>query len=148
TLVLICNIRDPVTGQSYSRDCRHVAQKAETYLRSTGIGDTAYFGPELEHFVFNEVRYDQGTNFGYYEINAAEANWDSGKAKSVGLGHKLRPKEGYFPGPPRRSPAGRPHGNGDDARTARHCHRGASSRSRDGRPGRDRHAFRHADSHG
>src|SRR5712664_2788160 len=100
TLVLICNIRDPVTGQSYSRDVRYVAQKAETYLRSTGIGDTAYFGPELEHFVFNEVRYDQGTNFGYYEINAAEANWDSTKANRPGLGHKLRPKEGYFPVPP------------------------------------------------
>jgi glutamine synthetase len=100
TLVLICNIRDPVTGQSYSRDVRHIAQKAETYLRSTGIGDTAYFGPELEHFVFNEVRYDQGTNFGYYEINAEEANWDTAKANSLGLGHKLRPKEGYFPVPP------------------------------------------------
>jgi glutamine synthetase len=100
TLVLICNIRDPVTGQSYSRDARYIAQKAETYLRGTGIGDTAYFGPELEHFVFNEVRYDQGTNFGYYEINAAEANWDTAKTKSPGLGHKLRPKEGYFPVPP------------------------------------------------
>jgi glutamine synthetase len=100
TLVLICNIRDPVTGQSYSRDVRYVAQKAENYLRGTGIGDTAYVGPELEHFVFNEVRYDQGTNFGYYEINAAEANWDTAKAKSPGLGHKLRPKEGYFPVPP------------------------------------------------
>jgi len=100
TLVLICNIRDPVTGQSYSRDVRYVAQKAETYLKSTDFGDTAYFGPELEHFVFNEVRYDQGTNFGYYEIDAAEANWDRAKAKSPGLGHKLRPKEGYFPVPP------------------------------------------------
>jgi glutamine synthetase len=100
TLVLICNIRDPVTGQSYSRDVRYIAQKAENYLRVTGIGDTAYFGPELEHFVFNGVRYDQGTNFGYYEINAAEANWDSAKGNGPGLGHKLRPKEGYFPVPP------------------------------------------------
>ena len=66
TLVLICNIRDPVTGQSYSRDVRYVAQKAENYLRGTAIGDTAYFGPELEHFVFNEVRYDQSTNYGFY----------------------------------------------------------------------------------
>jgi glutamine synthetase len=64
TLVLICNIRDPVTGQSYSRDARHIAQKAEAYLKQTRIGDTAYFGPELEHFVFNEVRYDQSTNYG------------------------------------------------------------------------------------
>src|SRR5712671_2222148 len=75
TLVLICNIRDPVTGQSYSRDARYIAQKAETYLKGTGRADRAYFGPELEHFVFNEVHYDQGTNYGYYEIDAIEANW-------------------------------------------------------------------------
>jgi glutamine synthetase len=98
TLVLICNIADPVTGQNYSRDPRYIAQKAEAYLRSTRIGDAAYFGPELEFFVFNEVHYDQGTNYGYYEIDATEANW---KARGgTGLGHKLRPKEGYFPVPP------------------------------------------------
>jgi glutamine synthetase len=98
TLVLICNISDPITGQAYSRDARHIAHKAETYLRSTRIGDVAHFGPELEHFVFNEVHYDQGTNYGYYEIDAMEANW---KARGgTGLGHKLRPKEGYFPVPP------------------------------------------------
>jgi glutamine synthetase len=58
TLVLICNVLDPVTGQAYSRNPRHIAQKAETYLHSTGIGDTAYFGPEAEFFIFNQVRYD------------------------------------------------------------------------------------------
>src|SRR6478736_2040611 len=100
TLVLICNIRDPVTGQSYSRDVRYVAQKAENYLTGTGTGDTAYFGPELEHFVFNEVRYDQSTNYGFYEIDAVEANWDAANKNGPGLGHKLRPKEGYFPVPP------------------------------------------------
>jgi glutamine synthetase len=100
TLCLICNIRDPVTGESYSRDARYVAQKAETYLTGTGIGDTSYFGPELEHFVFNEVRYDQGTNYGFYEIDAQEANWDAGEGNGPRLGHKLRPKEGYFPVPP------------------------------------------------
>src|SRR6267154_3243677 len=67
TLVLICSISDPITGQAYSRDPRHVAHKAESYLKSTRIGDTAHFGPELEHFVFNEGHYDQGTNYGYYE---------------------------------------------------------------------------------
>jgi len=98
TLVLICGISDPITGRPYSRDPRYVAQKAETYLRGTRVGDAAYFGPELEHFVFNEVHYDQGTNYGYYEIDAMEANW---KARGgTGLGHKLRPKEGYFPVPP------------------------------------------------
>ncbi len=100
TLALICNIRDPVTNQSYSRDVRYVAQKAETYLQETAVGDTAYFGPEPEHFVFNEVRYDQGTNYGYYEIDAAEANWNAADKNGPSLGHKLRPKEGYFPVPP------------------------------------------------
>ena len=100
TLDLICNIRDPVTGESYSRDARFVAQKAETYLAGTGIGDTSYFGPELEHFVFNGVRYDQGTNYGFYEIDAQEANWEAGEGNTPSLGHKLRPKEGYFPVPP------------------------------------------------
>lgn len=100
TLVLICNIRDPVSGQSYSRDVRYIAQKAESYLGGIGIGDTAYFGPELEHFVFNEVRYDQGTNYGYYEIDAVEANWNAAKKDGPSYGHKLRPKEGYFPVPP------------------------------------------------
>jgi glutamine synthetase len=99
TLVLICNIRDPITGQSYSRDVRYIAQKAENYLKGTGIGDASYFGPELEHFVFNEVRYDQSTNFGYYEIDAMEANWNA-ENDGPSLGHKLRPKEGYFPVPP------------------------------------------------
>ena len=100
TLVLICNIVDPVTAQPYSRDARHIAQKAESFLKSTRVGDTAYFGPELEHFVFNAVRYDQGTNYGYYEIDASEANWAARHADGPALGHKLRPKEGYFPVPP------------------------------------------------
>src|SRR5260370_31038151 len=69
TLVLICNIRDPVTGQSYSRDARYVAQKAETYLKGTGRADTSYFGPEAEFFVFNEVRYGQGINYPFHETN-------------------------------------------------------------------------------
>ena len=100
TLVVICTIRDPVTGESYSRDARHIAQKAEAYLKGTGVGDTAYFGPELEHFVFDSVRYDQGTNYGFYEIESHEANWDAGEGNGPSLGHKLRPKEGYFPVPP------------------------------------------------
>src|SRR5262249_37180597 len=100
TLVLICNILDPVSAQAYSRDARYVAQKAESYLKGSGVGDQAYFGPELEHFVFNEVRYDQSTNCGYYEIDAVEANWSAARREGPGLGHILRPKEGYFPVPP------------------------------------------------
>jgi glutamine synthetase len=98
--VLICDVLDPGTGQAYSRDPRNVARKAEAYLKSTGIGDIAYFGPELEFFVFNEVRYDQGTNYSYHEIEAIEANWNTSRREGVGFGHKLRPKEGYFPVPP------------------------------------------------
>ena len=101
TLVLVCNVMDPVGGQPYSRDVRRIAQKAEAYLKATGIADTARLGPELEHFVFDSVRYDQGMNYGFYEIAAAEANWDAARgAAGPGLGHKLRPKEGYFPVPP------------------------------------------------
>jgi glutamine synthetase len=100
TLVLICNIRDPVTLEPYTRDPRYIGQKAEVYLRSLGFADTAYFGPELEFFVFNEVRYGQGTNHGFYAIDSVEGSWNSGKEEGPNLGHKPRPKEGYFPVPP------------------------------------------------
>jgi glutamine synthetase len=100
TLVLICNIRDPVTGQSYSRDARYIAQKAEGYLKRIGIADLAYFGPEAEFFVFNEVRYGQGMNYAYHEIDSKEGIWNSDKAEDPNLGHKPRQKEGYFPVPP------------------------------------------------
>ena len=100
TLVLICNVRDPITGETYSRDARYIAQKAETYLKSTGVADIAYFGPEPEFFVFDDVRYGQGTNYGYYEIDSREGSWNSGKEEGPNLGHKPRPKEGYFPVPP------------------------------------------------
>jgi glutamine synthetase len=97
TLVLICNIRDPVTGQPYSRDARYVAQKAESYLKRTGLADTVYFGPEAEFFVFSDVRYGQGINYGFHEIDSKEGIWNSGKEETPNLGHKPRQKEGYFP---------------------------------------------------
>src|SRR3981081_2161522 len=100
TLVLICNIRDPVTGKSYSRDARYIAQKAETYLKGTGRADTSYFGPEAEFFVFNDVRYGQGINYAFHEIDSSEGSWNTGKKEAPNLGHKPRPKEGYFPVPP------------------------------------------------
>ena len=100
TLVLICNIRDPITGGPYTRDPRHIAQKAETYLAGTGIAKTAYFGPEAEFFVFNDVRYGQGVNYGYYFLDSEEGHWNSGAEEGPNLGHKPRPKEGYFPVPP------------------------------------------------
>lgn len=100
TLVLICNIRDPVTGQSYSRDARYIAQKAETYLKGTGRADTSYFGPEAEFFVFDDVRYGQGINYALHEIDSSEGSWNTASNEAPNLAHKPRPKEGYFPVPP------------------------------------------------
>jgi glutamine synthetase len=100
TLNIICNVKDPITGQSYSRDPRYVAQKAEKYLQSTGIGDTIYFGPEPEFFIFDDIRFDQSTNYGYYYVDSKAGVWNSGKEEGPNLGYKPRYKEGYFPVPP------------------------------------------------
>ena len=100
TLNIICNVKDPVTLQSYTRDPRHIAQKAENYLKSTGIGDTAYFGPEPEFFVLDDIRFDQSYNYGYYYVDSKEGFWNSGKEENPNLGYKPRYKEGYFPVPP------------------------------------------------
>ncbi|WP_448544736.1 type I glutamate--ammonia ligase [Roseiflexus sp.] len=101
TLALICDIRDPLTGENYSRDPRYIAKKAEEYLRSTGIADTAYFGPEAEFFLFSDVRFDQGSHFGYYFLDSDEGIWNSGADRSgKNLGYRPRYKEGYFPCPP------------------------------------------------
>jgi len=97
TLVLVCNIQDPVTRGDYTRDPRNIARKAENYLKSTGIGDTAYFGPEAEFFIFDSVRIYGATNLAGYEIESEEGHWSSAKPS---LGHDIRPKEGYFPVPP------------------------------------------------
>lgn len=100
TIVLICNIVDPITREPYVRDPRYIAQKAEAYLRQTGIGDTAFFGPEAEFFVFDEIRYDIGNNGAFYEIDSAEGIWNSGRDEGPNLGHKIHYKGGYFPVPP------------------------------------------------
>jgi glutamine synthetase len=97
TLSLICNIVDPITKESYSRDPRFIAQKAIQYMKSTGIGDTAYFGPEAEFFIFDDVRYDQTANSGFYFIDSREGIWNSGSDEGPNLGYKPRHKEGYFP---------------------------------------------------
>lgn len=96
TLSLVCDIRDPVTGEDYSRDPRNIGKKAINYLRSTGIADTAYFGPESEFFVFDEVTYDTHAGAGYYFIDSNEAPWTNGDATG-NMGYKVRPKSGYFP---------------------------------------------------
>jgi glutamine synthetase len=100
TLVLICNICDPVTGEDYTRDPRNIARKAAAYLKSTGIGDTAYLGPEAEFFVFDDVRFDQSVNAGYYFLDSVEGRWNTGREESPNLAYKPRYKEGYFPVPP------------------------------------------------
>jgi glutamine synthetase len=100
TLSLICNIVDPITKEPYTRDPRYIAQKAEQYLKSTGIGDTAYFGPEAEFFIFDDIRFDQNAHSGYYFIDSIEGIWNSGREENPNLGYKPRHKEGYFPVPP------------------------------------------------
>ena len=100
TLSLICNIKDPITLESYTRDVRYIAQKAEAYLVSTGLADTSYWGPEAEFFLFNDVRYDQNENSGYYFVDSVEGSWNSGTDEGPNLGYKPRYKEGYFPVPP------------------------------------------------
>lgn len=97
TMSLICDIVDPITRQPYARDPRYIAKKAEKFLKSTGIADTAFVGPELEFFVFDDIRYDQTTNAGYYFVDSAEGSWNSGREEFPNLGYKPRPKEGYFP---------------------------------------------------
>jgi glutamine synthetase len=100
TLVLICNIFDPVTREPYSRDPRHIAAKAENYLKSTGIGDTAFIGPEAEFFIFDNIRFESGRNRAFYELDSIEGIWNTGREESPNLGYKPRHKEGYFPVPP------------------------------------------------
>jgi glutamine synthetase len=97
TLDIICNVKDPVTLQPYSRDPRYISQKAEKYLKSTGIGDTAYFGPEPEFFVLDDIRFDQSYNYGYYYLDSGEGFWNAGREEKPNLGYKTRYKEGYFP---------------------------------------------------
>lgn len=97
TLSLICDIIDPITREVYSRDPRSIAKKAEAYLKSTGIADVAYFGPEPEFFIFDDIRYDQHSNHGYYYIDSIEGRWNTGREEGPNLGYKPRYKEGYFP---------------------------------------------------
>lgn len=100
TLVLTCNIKDPITKKDYTRDPRNVARKAIAYLQSTGIADTAYFGPEAEFFIFDDVRYETSANEGFYHVDSVEGQWNTGSYEEPNLGHKVRYKGGYFPVPP------------------------------------------------
>ena len=102
TLVMSCDIRDPITGESYTRDPRNIAKKAEQHLIDSGIADTSYWGPEAEFFIFNSIRYDQTANAGYFFIDSEEGVWNTGAddLHVANLGHRPRHKMGYFPVPP------------------------------------------------
>jgi glutamine synthetase len=100
TLILNCDIADPVTKENYPRDPRFTAIKAEGYLQSCGVGDTVYLGPEPEFFVFDDVRYDSTQNSCYYFVDSVEGHWNTGREENPNLGYKIRSKEGYFPVPP------------------------------------------------
>src|ERR1700736_3178301 len=99
TLVMSCDVIDPITRQHYERDPRWIAKKAEMYLKNTGLADTAYFGAEAEFFIFDNIRFDQNQHSGFYFIDAEEGRWNSGREKD-NLGYRPRYKEGYFPVPP------------------------------------------------
>ena len=100
TIAMICNIQDPITREDYSRDPRNVARKAVNYLKSTGIADTCFIGPEAEFFIFDDVRFDARAHEAYYHLDSIEGEWNRGRVESPNLGYKLRHKEGYFPVPP------------------------------------------------
>jgi glutamine synthetase len=101
TLILVCDVHEPSTGEPYSRDPRSVAKRAEAYLKYSGVGDTAYFGPEAEFFVFDDVRFKVGMNGGMYEVDEAESPHNSARAYEGGnTGHRPPIKGGYFPVPP------------------------------------------------
>lgn len=99
TLVMLGNVIDPLTRQKYERDPRYIAQKAELYVKNSGLADSAFFGAEAEFFIFDNVRFDQNAHSGFYFIDAEEGRWNTGRAEN-NLGYRPRYKEGYFPVPP------------------------------------------------
>jgi glutamine synthetase len=101
TVNMNCFVKDPVTGEWYSRDPRNVARKGEAYLKESGIADISYWGPEPEFYILDSIRFDQNQHEGYYYVDAIEGIWNSGKDEEGGnKGYKPRYKEGYFPVPP------------------------------------------------
>ena len=99
TIVMYGDVKDPITKQRYERDPRWIAQKAEMFLKNSGIADTAYFGAEAEFFIFDNISFDQNQHSGYYFVDAEEGRWNSGRREN-NLGYRPRYKEGYFPVPP------------------------------------------------
>lgn len=142
TLTLTCNVIDPITREPYSRDPRYIGQKAEAYLKQTGIADVSYWGPEAEFFVFDSVRFEQQQNFGYYFIDSDEGIWNSGKdGGTPNLAHRAALEGRLLPGRARRSTAGFPIGSDSKVGGSGCARRGASPRSGDCRSMRDRYAL-------
>src|SRR3972149_11177635 len=100
TLLLQCDVIEPSDGTGYDRDPRSIAKRAEAYLKPTGVADTAFFGPEPEFFIFDDIRYGGGANSGFFYIDSDEGTWNTGREEKPNLGYKPRHKEGYFPVPP------------------------------------------------
>jgi glutamine synthetase len=100
TLSLICTVRDPILGTPFTRDPRHVAQKAEAYLTKTGIATASFWGPEIEFYIFDDIRYETTPNSSFHRIDSSEGSWNTGLDEGPNLGYKPRYKEGYFPVPP------------------------------------------------
>lgn len=97
TVSILANIKDPITGEDYTRDPRHVVRKANEYMKSTGVADTCFVGPEPEFFIFDEVRYEQNQHTGYYQIDSVEGSWNTARFEEPNLGYKPSYKGGYFP---------------------------------------------------
>jgi glutamine synthetase len=100
TIDIICDVKEPIVLRDYPKDPRGVAKRAENYLKASGIADTAYFGPEAEFFIFDDVKYKYDSKGGMFSIDSVEAWWNSDRDEEPNLGHKIRSKEGYFPCPP------------------------------------------------
>ena len=101
TLSITAGISDPITGERYHKDPRGVAERAEAYLKTTGLAETSFWGPEAEFFVFDDVRYDSGRDTAFYAVDSVEAAWNTGSDEGPNLAYKTEHKEGYFPVPPR-----------------------------------------------
>ena len=145
TLALNFSIVDPFTNEAYSRDPRNIAAKAEAYLQESGIADTAYFGPEAEFYVFDDVRFETKQNAGYYYIDSIEGAWNTGRVEDGGnRGYKTRYKGGYFPVPPVDHYADLRDEMVTAPRRRRHHGRAGAPRGRHRRPGRDQLQVRHA----
>ena len=138
TLTMVCNIQDPITQQDYTRDPRNIARKAVSHMRSTGLADTCRIAPELEFFVFDDVRYDQRGHEAFYHVDSVEGTWNRGRAEGPNLGYKPGSGLGYFPVPADRQPGRPPHRDGRADGRVRDRRLGPLPRGRHRRPVRDR----------